>query len=228
MLLEKVTVSKIEARNDPPYFVVQDRFKPDNKIVILSRPPSSLTCGMTVDVTGTLVTLNTGERCLTDATTFGYFNSDGSLIGWSYCSMLCADRQALPIPAAPIPPSDPSLTADGSGIPGLVTSEPAEKPSVYGTVASLSSAPLLSTVEISCKPVRETGAGYITVGDDDSDAAIKVYTNAAVNPTDRVIKLTGTLHTEKGSHVIYADSGPEPYFDHQGYIGHVFSAGVGT
>ncbi|MEN6370902.1 MAG: PQQ-binding-like beta-propeller repeat protein [Armatimonadota bacterium] len=228
VLLEKVTVSKIEARNDPPYFVVQDGFKPDNRIVILSRPPSALTCGMTVDVSGTLVTLNTGERCLTDATTFGYFNKDGSLTGWSYGFMLCTGRQVLPISTDPIPPSDPSLTTDGRGIPGLVTSEPAEKPSAYGTVAALSTAPLLSTVEISCKPVRETGAGYIKVGDDNSDAAIKVYTNASVSPTDRIIKLTGTLHTEKGSHVIYADSGPEPYFDRQGYIGHVSAAGMGT
>jgi len=66
------------------------------------------------------------------------------------------------------------------------------------------------------------------VGDDTTGAAFKVYTNATVKPGDRILTLSGTVHTENGERVLYSDSGPDPYFDSQGPIGRVQAAGVGT
>lgn len=68
----------------------------------------------------------------------------------------------------------------------------------------------------------------IVVGDDNSDAVVKVFTNATVKPTDRLIKLTAVVHSENGRLVLYGGNGPSPYFDPQGVGGGLSVASVGT
>jgi len=103
-------------------------------------------------------------------------------------------RRPLEIPVAP---SDPGVVVS---LP--VTAEPVV-PANFATVASLlaSQPAILTPVELSCKPLRGIGGGFIIVGDDDGPASIKVCTTAAARPDDRVIRLTGELHSENGTPV---------------------------
>lgn len=232
--LEGVCVDKIRARQSPPYFVVRDGRQPDSRVVVLCRPPVELANGVAIGVDGVLGTLPNGERCITTATVYAYFDGNGRIATWMPLPFTAFSpwliKRSLAIPSSPIPPSDPSLPADGSGVPGVVTADSADGVSRFATVASLlaTSPTILSPVELDCKPIVHVGDGFITVGDDTTDAVVKVYTSTSVRPTDRIVRLTGTAHSENGRLVIYADSGPHPYFDRQGFVGGVRVAGVGT
>ena len=87
---------------------------------------------------------------------------------------------------------------------------------------------MLCRIELACKPVVSVGDGFMVVGDDTSAARVKVYTNATVKPDDRIIKLSGVMHTQDSRPVIYADTGPAPYFDPQGPGGGVWVASPGS
>ena len=219
-------VARIAARNNPPYFVLRDTFRPagdaDSKLVILGRVPLSLRSGQSVFVSGTLGRLPNNEPCIYDATVEGFFDEQGRPLYWFAFHELVTDanRQALPLPTGPIPPSDPSLFDDGMGIPGEVSAYATQGISRYETIASLiASAPaVLSLVELSAKPIVNinSGEGYIEVGDDNSDSTIKVYTKIAVKPRDRLIRLTGIVHSEGGQPVLYSGNGDPRFFDSQG------------
>ncbi|MEN6358169.1 MAG: PQQ-binding-like beta-propeller repeat protein [Armatimonadota bacterium] len=227
----EATVARIAARNNPDYFVIQDDYS-GNRLVVLCHPPEDLSVGKAVYVEGTIGTLTAnGERYVYDPTVYGYIK-DGELQHWTpFFGFAPTDnKQELTFPTDPIPPSDPSLADDGLGIAGEVTADTTYRISKFDTVASLraTSPPILTPVKITCKPVTNVGENYIYVGDDNSSAVVRVYTNVIVKPTDRVIELTGTVHTENGALVIYADSGPDPYFDPQGSNGSVSVASTGT
>lgn len=232
VFLEAVTVDKIAARQDPAYFVVHDAYHPDVRIVVLCRPPIELRSGDTVAIEGIVGSLSNSERCIIKPTVYGYFDGKGRQIRWlpPFTINLFLNKAPLEIPSSPVPPSDPSLPATGKGLQGDVTSDSAPLPfSVMSVLSLLGSCPtVLTPVELGCRPVRSIGDGFIVVGDDDSDATVKVFTNVEVSPTDRIIKLTGTAHTEGGIPVLYADAGPAPYFDPQGFVGNVLAAGIGT
>ena len=144
--------------------------------------------------------------------------------------MTNANRQVLPIPTGPIPPSDPSLADDGTGIPGEVSAYATEGGARFDTVASLlaTAPPVLTHAALACKPVVSVGDGFIVIGDDSDNSVVKAYTNAAVKPTDRVISLSGTVHSEDGRLVIYAGAGPSPFYDFQGTGGGVSVASIGS
>ena len=232
--LDGVAVDKICARQAQPYFVVRDATQPSRRIVVLCRPPLELSKGLAVGIEGTLGTLSNGERCIAKVSVYAYFDSSGRATPWVLWPFLDfagrLSKQLLPIPDSPVPPSDPSLSADGSGVPGEVTATRDDGASRYATVASLlaTSPPLLTPVELSCKPVLDVGSGFIVVGDDTTDAAVRVHTGTKVKPGDRIVRLTGTTHSENGRLVLYSDSGPRPYFDPQGFVGQVQVAGAGT
>lgn len=234
---EGVIVCRIAARNNPSYFVITDQYSAntDNKIVVLCRVPSVLKRGTQISVEGKLGTMPfTGERCIYDPTVYGFFNAEGKMVSWvnfpfgDFPTWLT--KEALELPTSPIPQSDPSLPDDGMGIWGPVTADTTDGVLGFETVASLlaTAPPVLSPIKLACKPVVEVGNGFIIVGDDNSNAAVKVYTNATIKPTDRVIKLTGTAHSENGKLVVYGGDGPPPFFDPQGFLGGIFVARIGT
>jgi len=231
-VLSGVVACKIAARNNPAYFVVQDPIGSGTgrKIVVLAPPPAEVNGRLALEVTGTMGTLPNGERCITRPTIYGYFDSQSRPVPWAPVMSLAPWRKgvlALPSFVA-VCPSDPSLPDDGFGISAVPT---AASPAVaaYDSVASLVAAEpsVLSVVSLSCKKITEVGEGYVAVGDDDSDANIKVYTNAAAKLTDRVLSLTGSAHTENGALVLYADNGPAPYFDANA-AGSMSVVGTGT
>ena len=78
-----------------------------------------------------------------------------------------------------MPPVDPTDSSMGSGVPGEVTAV-APRLFRFPTASSLLSAPppVLAPGELSCIRVIQVGEGFIVVGDDSSDAAVKVYTTA--------------------------------------------------
>jgi len=216
-------VALTAARNNPPYFVLKDEFRisndPASRIVVLCRPPVNL--NGVIRVTGTLGRLpGNNEPCILDPTVEGLFDENGRPVSWTpfFAFMTAGNWRTLPIPTGPIAPSDPSLADDGTGVAGEVSAFATRGVSRYETVASLlSSAPsVLSCVELSAKPIAGVGEGCILVGDDNSDSIVKVYTNVAVNPKDRIIKLTGVVHSEGGRLCLYAGNGVSPYYDAQG------------
>ena len=221
----EAAVAEIAARNNPPYFVLRDEFRtsnePESRIVVLCRPPVHLT-GV-VRVTGTLGRLPNDELCILNPTVEGLFDQQGRPLYWMPFGdfMAEATRQVLPIPTGPIPPSDESLPDNGLGISGEVSAYSTNQGAArFETVASLlaTAPPVLSSVELSAKPIVSINAeeGYIVVGDDNSDSAVKVYTNAAVKPKDRLIRLTAVVHSEGGQLTLYAGNGVYPFFDCQG------------
>ncbi|MGB9619958.1 MAG: hypothetical protein ACPL7K_06075, partial [Armatimonadota bacterium] len=232
----EASVGRISARGNPSFFILRDEFHAYNerepRIAVLCRPPVNLTGGSAVRVTGTLARLPNNELCIINPTVEGLFDARGRPVYWTpFPGFLAAGNwRVLPMPTGPIPPSDPSLPDDGLGIPGQVTAYAAEGVSRFDTVASLLAAapPVLTRVELSAKPIVSMGEGYIVVGDDNSSAAVKVYTNAVVKPTDRIIRLTGEAHSENGRLVLYGGAGPEPFFDPQGFVGGMTTAKIGT
>lgn len=220
----EATVAKIAARNNPPYFVLRDEWRvnnePEARIAVMCRPPASLTGA--VRVTGTLGRLPNNELCILNPTVEGLFDQQGRPVCWMpFPGLMTGNWQVLPIPTGSIPSSDPSLVDDGMGVSGEVSAyATAQGTARFETVASLlaTAPPVLSGVELSAKPIVSVNAeaGYIVVGDDNSDLTIKVYTNANVKPKDRVIKLTAVVHSEGGQLTLYAGSGVYPYFDSQG------------
>lgn len=220
-------VARIAARNNPPYFVLRDEWRvnnePESRIAVMCRPPLNLT-GV-VRVTGTLGWLPNDEVCILDPTVEGLFDQQGQPVYWAPFPglMTAGNWQALPIPTGPIPPSDPSLIDDGMGIPGEVSAYAIEGVSQFDTVASLlaTAPPVLSRIALTCKPVVNVGEGFIVVGDDSDNSMVKVYTNAEVKLTDRVVALSGVAHSEDGRLVVYAGAGPSPFYDFQGTGGSV-------
>ncbi|MDO8589360.1 MAG: PQQ-binding-like beta-propeller repeat protein [Armatimonadota bacterium] len=228
---EAVTVQRIAARNNPAYFVIQDPLRPASRIVVLGRAPLALRSGHTVDVRGVLGTTN-GERCIVNPTVRGYFDAQGRLTWFPPLLGVLSEttRQDLPLPTSPTPPSDPSLPADGLGVTGDVTAAPPLTPAKFDTVAELLAAQpaLLTRAQLSGKPVKEVGEGYIVIGDDNADSTVKIYTTDEAKPGDRIVSVKGCIHSENGGPVIYAESGPHPYFDVQAAHGSVLTAKPGT
>lgn len=186
-----------------------------------------------VDVVGVMSTLPGGERCIVEPTVYALVDRHGDPCTWNPIEWLLPEpqRQVLSFPEDPIPPSDPSLTDDGLGLAGPVTAYPvADSPWEEASVSALlSNPPLLFTrVTLKCKPIVGKGEGWILVGDDGSNSSIKVYTTAQAKPSDRITALSGAVHFENGRPVLYADSGPEPYFDQQAATGSVRIATYGT
>lgn len=229
---EGVVVRRIVARNAPAYFVIQDALDVGGKMVVLCRAPLELYSGQTIEVRGTVGTLQNGERCISYPTISAYCNADGSFAPLMSVFPFTEwpNRRSLSIPDSPVPPSDPSMPSDGTGVAGPVTAQAQDGAICFDSVAAMLAAnpAVLSRIELSSKPIKEVGEGYILVGDDTSNAGVKVYTAARVRPTDRLVKLTGVVHSESGALVVYAGNGPAPYFDPQGVGGVVRVASEGT
>jgi hypothetical protein len=232
ILLEGVVVGRMAARQDPAYFVVHDSYRPNSRIAVLCRPPAELSIGQTVDVTGTAWTLPNGERLVIDPTVYGYFDSEGRLVkrAWASPFRPWPYKEILPSPTGSVPPSDPSLADNGTGVPGEVDAELDTTPVHFQSVAALIAAapPVLTPISLSCKPIVEVGNGFVIVGDDGADSRVKVYSPNVVGPKERLLRLSGTLHTEDGKPAIYAGTGPAPYFDPQGFTGQMTTAKIGT
>ena len=78
--LDAVVVGKIEARQNPPYFVIREFFDKNARIIVYAPPPRELRLGQTVDVEGTLSTLPTGDRALVSVVVLAYLDSQGNLL----------------------------------------------------------------------------------------------------------------------------------------------------
>lgn len=225
---ESVVVDRVVARQTPSFYVVHDDSRTDSRMVVLDRPPVGLVLGQSVDVIGTVETLPNGERFLATPTVIGYFDSDGKpLVAPPMppgVPRLCTKRE-LPAAASPLQPADPSGSAPSASVTARYV-----QVARFDTVGALLAArpELLSPVELCCKRIVEVGNGFMLVGDDDGSSAVKVYANVAAKPGDRVLRLSGEAHSENGRVVIYAGSGPEPYFDSQGFGGGVVVAHPGT
>lgn len=221
----EASVAKIAARNNPPYFVLRDEFRasnePESRIVVLCRPPLNLTG--TVRVTGVLGRLPNNELYITNPTVEGLFDQDGQPVCWMpFPGFAAGNWQVLSSPASVIPPSDESMAA--GGIPDEVTAYATEETTKFDTVAALIASPpaILSHVELAAKPILSVNAaeGYIIVGDDASPFAVRVYTNASnIRLGDRIIRLSGTVHSQNGQTVLFAGNGILPYFDPTGRDG---------
>lgn len=207
------TIYKIAGRNNPAFFVLGDQFSAsdNSKVIVFGRLPFTLRCGETISVEGTLGTIPaSGERCIYDATAYGFFNAEGKIVDWMILPFAnlppWISKQALEVPNGPIPPSDPSLADDGMGLPWPVMIDSTVGISKFDTIASLlaTAPPLFSYIETACKPVVGVGEDYILVGDDSTDAVVKVYTRASssIKQGDRIVKLTGTAHSEDGNLVL--------------------------
>ncbi|MDO8683298.1 MAG: hypothetical protein Q7N50_07455, partial [Armatimonadota bacterium] len=218
----------MSARKTPAYFVVRDWYGKDS-IAVITRPPEGLKIGQTIDVKGILGTLPNGQRCVQSPTVFGYLDSDGKISMTPPISHFnpWARKEALLSPTSAVPPSDPSETSLRAA---EVTTSPEEAPRRFNTIADLLafSAPVGLKVKLECIRVADVGSGFVMLGDDSGGAMLKVYSNTKVDPTDRIISVTGAAHTENGATVLYADNGPSPYFDPQGFIGEVRAASPGT
>ncbi len=78
--LDAVDVDKIRAGKAPAYFTIKEPFSQADRLVVLTPPSLSLRLGQSLDIEGTLTTLDNGSRALVDVTVLGYTESDGTLI----------------------------------------------------------------------------------------------------------------------------------------------------
>jgi len=149
---EQVLVERIVARQTPAFFVVRGLREGDAAVVVLCRPPIDLARGQSVDVSGTISTLPSGERAILNPTISGYFDSHGRPLAplppFGVDPWLGEQRQ-LTIPTDCAAPADPSGPVDS-----IVTAQPAAL-ARFATIASLLAArpAVLTPVELSCPDV---------------------------------------------------------------------------
>jgi hypothetical protein len=222
-----VVVGKIEARQNPPYFVIREFFDMNARIVVYAPPPRELRLGQTVDVEGTLSTLPTGDRALVSVVVLGHLDAQGNLL---YHGPL------LKGPFKPIPwkwKRPLAVGATTSVVGPLSASSPGEPNSLLEggaiycpTIADAKAQPDDTAVGLQCKRVASTGSGLFVMGEDVGSDTLAAYCTTPANATDRINCITGTMQTAGGQRVLDVDGGPG--FDQQGYVGGAETAAEGT
>ncbi len=230
---EGVVVDKISAWTYPSYFSICDGFHQASKIIVMCAPPSYLAHGLALDVEGVLGTLPNGERCLCEPTMYAYVGQDRQLVMWSPLLPFLGSiaREAVVTPQVDLVVGE-ATTLEDPPLPPQPPTSTYPTPEEYASVEAFLDDGTPPTdgdpVKLTYRRVAGTGGtgsgAYVMVGDDDTTAAVKVYTLKAIGADDRIIHLTGQYRVESGTRVICIDSGPTGVFDPQGYLGSVLSA----
>ena len=254
--LDAVVVDKIKAKQDPPYFTIRECFAAADRLVVLTSPSLQLRLGQTIDVEGTISTLENGSRAIVDPTVHGYTDVDGKLLRhgplikgilgptpWQWKVDLTGktgtDRATGSVPIFPdtTPVQRPSYYPT---IADIIAADSAQTPalgaqSYYPGIPEVQGLPDGSLVELECK--RITGIGTETIGGiqfkyldiaDDLPAEdwIRAYCTADAATTDRVNRVSGQIRHVDTNAVICVDTGPG--YDPQLLEGRLQTAAQGT
>jgi len=227
--LDAVVVGKIEARQNPPYFVIREFFDKNARIIVYAPPPRELRLGQTVDVEGTLATLPAGDRALVSVVVLAYLDAQGNLLyhgpllkgpfkptPWRWKRPLTVGATTSAVgPLSASSPRGPNALLEGG-------------PIYCPTIADAKAQPDDTVVELQCKPVASVGSGSFVMGEDPpSSDTLTTYYTGAVNSTDRINRVTGTMETDgEEERVLDVDSGPS--FNEQGYMGRAQPVASGT
>ncbi|MEN6358311.1 MAG: Ig-like domain-containing protein [Armatimonadota bacterium] len=226
--LDAVTVDKIRAKQTPPYLVIHECFSAQDRLTILAVPSLDLSLGQTIDVEGTLITLNDGQRAIADAKVYGYLSKDGKLLlhgplikgllaptPWQWKSELSAttDSKSLPDYSSILPKENGEPNATPLSGPVYYSS--------FDDLLSESAATDGALASFQCKPIIDTGSdqygNYFVLGEDFSSDTLKVYCQAKATVGYRANKISGQMRFDGNAWVMCVDCGPG--YDHQTYVG---------
>ena len=214
--LDCVQVSKIITHASPQYYVCQEIFSPQDKIIMLVTPSPLLKIGAILDVQGSLTTLDNGFRALTNVQYWAYTDEQGNILCnapimkginapayWAYKTCLSSSSNsslranALTATTPPTTPTTPTAT----------TSVTITLCSTITQVKSCTS----GYVEIKSKPITAKSGTVFTIQQDgDTTQTIDVNYSAAssLNVGDRVIDLVGMIDVDSaGNKVIDINTG---------------------
>jgi hypothetical protein len=219
--LDAVEIEKIGAKESPAYLVIKDWFDPHSKLLVMTQPSPELRMGQTIDVEGTISTLEDGRRAIVNPTVLGYTDEEGNLL-LSGPRMKGFDE--------PFPWEwKIDLTVSGEF---LMSGTPREElldslsEELCETIADAKAVSDGTAVELRCKPITSIDSGFFIMGEDGSSDTLKVYYSGTVSVADRIRTITGTIQTEDSERVLDVDSGPE--YDPQIFVGSIQTATDGT
>ncbi len=232
VVLDAEIVDKIRARQIPAYFTITECFDRTSRLVVLTQPSPDLRMGQTVDVEGSMATLDDGQRAVVDVTVYGYTDKDGNLL---YHGPLIKG------PWAPEPwewKVDLTVSSSESGSspsqqsemlpPGEVSTDSSVEVVTCATIADVKAQSLGTVVVIRCHPVSSGGTGSFTLGEDGGTDTLAVNYTGTVAQTCRVCVLSGTVDTtDDVDRVLDVDSGPN-YNVQESFQGDVLAAPQGS
>jgi hypothetical protein len=235
--IDDVTIVKIKGNQNPAYFVVQEQWESNSRIIVSAVPPDTLRLGQDVDIEGTVGTLSNGLRIILNPRVIGYFDESGELL--KKCPLMkslagITDWQwkaEITLPTEAEPAGDPVAGEPNVQLP------PA--PAFYDSIASL----LGNSDETSAKLERKKIVGkgidpiygdYLILGDDFSTTTIKAYGSNLVtvgvaseaDETERVNSVSGQVHTIDGTTALVLDEGL--VFDTENPSGSIQTVSSGT
>ncbi len=231
--LDAVVIDKIAANQQPTYLTIHECFEYGLRLIVITAPDVRLRMGQTVDVSGVMATLETGDRVIADCRIYGYLDERGTLL---YHGPLIKGLDE---------PTDWQWKIDMTGTsgepPAVVaqpTADPRPGPTYYPTISDAVDRPRICTdgdfialVELQCRPIVSTGTdqnhgNYFIMGEDTSQNTLKVYCLDSVTTDLRVNVVSGQLREENSTAVLCVNSGPG--YDPQVYEGRLSTAAPGS
>ncbi|MEN6520053.1 MAG: hypothetical protein ABFD46_02740 [Armatimonadota bacterium] len=232
--LDAVRIRKNRPSDNPAYYVVGECYKCESTIIVLASLPEGFQIDQTVDVEGTLTTLDNGYRAVTNVTIYAYLDRDGNMLyhGPLVKGVLSPTQWEWKQAFASSTTSSSSMNSMSAMAENESSSnEPDPSPlaasTYYSTIAAVKSQPDDTFVELQCHPIQSVSTGYFIMSEDGTSDTIKVYYSNPAVATSRVNKITGTMKTESGQRVLCVDSGPgfDPAVNQ---IGNAFIVSSGT
>lgn len=231
--LDAVQVEKNKPNDNPAYFVIGECFDREARIIVTSPLPNGFRLNQTIDIEGTLTTLDNGYKAIADATVYAYLDKEGNML---YHGPLIKGL-LKPIPwqwkqtfAPTLASNDMAMSTmamESASEGGDPDPSPLDGATYYNTIAEAKSQPDGTFVELQCKPVQSVSTGYFIMAEDGTADTLKVYYTNAVSATDRVNRAAGTMKTDAGQRIMCINSGPgfNPAIDQ---TGSVLAAASGT
>lgn len=227
--LDAVRIVKNKPTDNTAYYVVGECFSRDARMIIIGSLPEGFKLNQTVDIEGTLTTLDNGYRAITNTTIYAYLNRNGNIL---YHGPLIKGILG-PIPWAwkqafvPTTASSMSLMTDGGFPGGYPDPLPLAAASFCSTIAQAKSQPDGTFIELQCHPIQSVSTGYFIMAEDGTSDTLKAYYSNSVSTTSRINKISGTMKTDSGQRILCVDSGSgfDPGVDQ---TGNVMSADSGS
>ncbi|MHB9035180.1 MAG: RHS repeat domain-containing protein, partial [Armatimonadota bacterium] len=235
--LDAENVVKIKAQESDPYFLIAEPFEQGTRLVVLTPPSPELRLGQTVDIEGTITTLEDGlTRAIIGATVWGYTDAEGKLLchgplikgllertPWQWMVNLTVGIEAIDAPAvvseAPNvdPAPAPSFYPEIADIIVPSSDQGASIQSYYNGIPDLQGLPDESLVELQCKRITAVGTedingitySYMDISEDPPlTDTIRAYYTGTASTTDRINRISGQIRHVNTIPVICVNTGP--------------------
>lgn len=238
--LDDVSIVKLKGSQNPAYFVVQEIWAADSRIIVSAIPPDALRLGQYVDIEGTLGTLPNSMRVILNPRVIGYYDQFGNLLkGGPRMKSITGItpwlwKADIALPTETVPSGEP--------LPGEPNLDLPPAPVYHDSIASLLTSAGSSGARLECKRIVGQGIDpvygtYLVLGDDFSPATIKVFSSGlatrsassaavASGETARVNEISGQVNTVGGETVLVLDEGQ--LFNPEGLSGSMQTVSSGT